>query len=121
MENTLHNGNHTLPMVSIVIPMFNELETIEKCIGSILRQDYPMANIEILVVDGGSKDGSREKVLELARTKVNFRLLENPGRITAKGLNIGIKNAQGDVVTIYLPMIPLLHTPSISAGQYLFL
>ena len=86
--------------VSVVIPMYNEIRTIDRCIGSILRQDYPQEHIEIVIVDGGSQDGCRERVLDLANVHPNIRLLENPDRRTAKSLNIGIKSANGDVVII---------------------
>ncbi len=89
-----------MPQVSVVIPMFNEIGMIEKCIGSILNQTYPTDKIEIIVVDGGSMDGSRNKVLELIHLHPNIRLYENPQRITPRSLNTGIKNAQGEIVII---------------------
>ena len=87
-------------IVSIVIPMYNESESIEKCIASILAQDYPQQLIEIVVVDGNSDDGSKEKVLDLTNKYSNIRLFENPQRRTPRSLNIGIKNSQGDVIII---------------------
>lgn len=96
----MNNKNAALPVVSIVIPMYNEMLMIEKCIGSVLCQDYPQESIEILVVDGNSKDGSREKIQEISKAHSNIRLLENPHRMTPKALNIGIKNAMGDIVII---------------------
>lgn len=89
-----------LPLVSIVIPMFNEAGNIERCIESIQRQDYPQKKIEIIVVDGNSGDGSRETVLSLAKKHSNIRLLTNPKRKTPASLNMGIKNANGEVVII---------------------
>jgi len=100
MEISLINKSDTLPKVSVVIPMYNEIDTIEQCIGSVLHQVYPQKSIEIVVVDGCSKDGSREKVEELGKKNGNIRLLDNPDQMTPKALNIGIKNAHGDVVII---------------------
>jgi len=96
----LSHNNHTLPLVSIVIPMFNEIDNIERCIDSISSQDYPQEFIEIVVVDGGSTDGSRERVVELSKKHSNLRMRANPDRLTPKSLNIGIKDANGDVVII---------------------
>lgn len=93
-------SNSSLPTVSIVIPMLNEKDFIERCISSVLQQDYPQQNIDIVVVDGMSQDGSREKVLDIARRHPNVRLLDNPARRTPNALNIGIKNARGQVVII---------------------
>jgi GT2 family glycosyltransferase len=89
-----------LPIVSIVIPMFNESEAIERCLNSIFYQDYPKGKIEILVADGGSTDGAREKVESLARMNPNLRIVENPKRRTPAGLNAGIRSANGDIVII---------------------
>jgi len=86
--------------VSIVIPMFNEAGTIERCILSVLDQHYPQDQIEIVVVDGLSRDGSREKVKTLAREHGNIVLLDNPARRTPAALNIGIRNARGQIVII---------------------
>jgi cellulose synthase/poly-beta-1,6-N-acetylglucosamine synthase-like glycosyltransferase len=89
-----------LPKVSFVIPMLNEAEAIERCINSIQCQNYPKDNLEIVVVDGISQDGSREKVNHLIETHGNIKLLDNPQKRTPHALNIGIRNSSGDVVII---------------------
>ena len=86
--------------VSIVIPMLNEIESIGLCLNSILAQSYPADLMEIVVVDGCSTDGSREKVLEFSKTCSNLRLLTNPLRRTPISLNIGVRNSRGDIVII---------------------
>ena len=86
--------------VSIVIPMLNEIDAITRCIESILQQDYPQNCIEIVVVDGLSTDGSRERVKELTQKHSNIRMFDNPQRRTPISLNVGIKNSQGDIVII---------------------
>ncbi len=94
------NERQSLPYVSIVIPMLNEIDAIARCVESILQQDYPQDCIEIVVVDGLSTDGSREKITELAQQHPNIRLFDNPQKRTPISLNIGIKNSQGDIVII---------------------
>lgn len=89
-----------LPLVSIIIPMRNETGYIDKCLTSILQNDYSQDKVEILVVDGMSDDGSRELVQERQKKHPNLRLLDNPKRVTPAAMNIGIKNAQGDVIII---------------------
>lgn len=80
--------------------MLNERDAIERCVRSIIAQDYPSDKLEIVVVDGLSTDGSQDKVKALAREYGNIQLLENPQHRTPISLNIGVKNAAGDVVVI---------------------
>lgn len=80
--------------------MLNESEAIERCIQSILAQDYPRELLEIVVVDGMSSDGSRARVQALASENANIKLFDNPKKRTPVALNIGARNAQGDVVII---------------------
>ena len=44
--------------ISIVMPIYNEEKYIEKCILSLLKQDYPLKYMEWIFVDGGSNDGT---------------------------------------------------------------
>ena len=80
--------------------MLNEVEAIERCILSILAQDYPGDKIEIVVVDGFSTDGSRERVNELSQQFNNIKLYDNEKKRTPVSLNIGARNALGDVIII---------------------
>jgi GT2 family glycosyltransferase len=92
-----HNAS---PLVSFVIPMLNEFGAIERCIRSILSQNYPGDCLEIVIVDGLSTDGSRDRVMALAKEHSNIRLFDNPEKRTPKSLNIGIRSSKGEVVII---------------------
>jgi len=85
-------------MVTVVVPMRNEEAYIAKCLRSIVEQDYPQDSLEILVVDGLSDDRSREIVEELRGQYPFIRLLDNPRRIVPTAMNIGIKEAGGEVI-----------------------
>lgn len=98
MCKKLIGGN--FPKVSVVIPCRDEVKSIEGCIKSLITDDYPRDRLEILVVDGKSSDGTQQVVKKLAREYPFVRLLDNSGRITAMGLNIGIEAATGDVIMI---------------------
>jgi GT2 family glycosyltransferase len=66
----------------------------------LIQSDYPADHLEVLVLDGGSDDGTRSVVLELARKSDLIRLLDNPRRVAAAAVNIGVQNASGDVIII---------------------
>lgn len=104
------------PKVTLVVPVWNERDQIAACLDRILGQSYPKDRLEILVVDGGSRDGTREVVEGVLRDGgvpnlgpgsegrvsnpegPSVRLLDNPKGQRASGLNIGIKAAGGDVI-----------------------
>lgn len=87
-----------LPFVSVIVPMRNERRYIERCLRSVADQDYPRDRFEVIVVDGRSTDGSRELAESMREELPNLRLLENRGRHTARGLNIGLAFARGEVI-----------------------
>lgn len=85
-------------MVSVICPTYNEEKYIATCIDSILAQDYPQEDLEILFVDGMSTDATRSIILSQAKEHNNIYLLDNPHRIVPYALNIGIEHAQGDII-----------------------
>lgn len=82
------------PDVTIVLPTLDERDMIRDCLDSLLAQDYPYVR-EILVVDGGSTDGTR-RMVEAATAPV--RLVDNPGVTAASAMNIGIAEAACDLI-----------------------
>jgi succinoglycan biosynthesis protein ExoA len=87
-----------LPFVSVVIPVYNEERYIEACLGSVLDQDYPPDRYEVIVADGGSTDRTRAIVEAAATLHPNVRLLDNPGRTQASGLNLAILASRGEFI-----------------------
>lgn len=85
-------------MLSVICPIYNEEKYIAHCIDSILQQDYPKSDMEILLVDGMSKDRTREIVEQYTEKYSYIRLLDNLGRIAPCAMNIGIREAKGDIV-----------------------
>ncbi len=81
------------PSVSVILPTLNERAFIRDCLDSLLRQDYPPS--EILVVDGGSTDGTRTIA---AASPAPVALLDNPGVTAAAAMNVGIGKATGDII-----------------------
>jgi len=85
-------------MVSIIIPIYNEEKFISDCLRSLINQDFPKDEIEIICVDGMSSDTSIQIIKEYSRQHRFIRLLENPDRIVSHALNSGIKASYGDVI-----------------------
>ena len=84
--------------VSVVIPVYNEENYIEECIKSILEQDYPKEEMEVLFVDGKSEDRTPEILKEYQKQYPWIRILENEKRIIPSALNIGITEAEGEII-----------------------
>jgi succinoglycan biosynthesis protein ExoA len=87
-----------LPFVSIVIPVYNEERYIEACLASVLDQDYPADRYEVIIADGGSTDRTRAIVESIAVSHPVVRLIDNPGRTQAHGLNLAILASRGEYV-----------------------
>jgi glycosyltransferase involved in cell wall biosynthesis len=81
------------PTVSVVIPAYNEEGAIDACLDSIAAQTYPKI-VEVLVVDGRSTDATRARV----EARGDAKVLDNPRKMQAAALNIGIAAAEGDLV-----------------------
>ena len=86
--------------ISIIIPCRNEEKFINKCLDSILNQDYPKEKLEVLVVDGMSADKTREIVQDYSQKFPFIKLLDNPDEVTPKGMNIGVKNSKGEIIVL---------------------
>jgi len=86
-----------VPFVTVIMPVRNEAAYIERSLGAVLAQDYPADRLEVLVVDGLSTDGTRDIVGRMAQPP-RVRLLDNPAGIVPPGLNIGIRQARGEIV-----------------------
>jgi succinoglycan biosynthesis protein ExoA len=89
-----------LPRVSLLVAMRNEEHYIERCLRSILEQDYPPELVETLILDGGSTDRSRSIAETLAALRDGWLVADNPGIAQSNGWNIGIGRATGDVIGI---------------------
>jgi glycosyltransferase involved in cell wall biosynthesis len=84
------------PMVSVIIPMRNEAGWIDRCLSSVMTQQWPQ--LEVIVVDGMSEDGSYEGMLAACQREPRLRVLRNPELIVPSSLNLGIEAARGEII-----------------------
>lgn len=86
-------------LVSLIVPVLNEERFVEDCIRSLQKQDIPANQIEIILVDGNSSDGTMEILRRLERENPQqIRVLENPKRIQSAAVNLGAKYARGEYI-----------------------
>jgi len=97
-------------IVSVIVPCRNERDHIEAFCRSVAAQTVPEGwTLEVLIADGQSDDGTRERLAAWCQGDPRFIMLDNPGRIVSCGLNRCIERARGafivrlDVHTVYAP------------------
>lgn len=78
---------------AVIIPTLNEEKFIARCLDSVICQSYPFEDMDVMVIDGGSKDRTIEIVREYQKKYSNIRVLNNPGRIQSIAFNIGIQSS----------------------------
>jgi succinoglycan biosynthesis protein ExoA len=82
---------------SVIVPVLNEEEFIERSVAAILEQRFDR-EFEVLVIDGGSDDRTPEILDRLARENPRVRVLANPERLIPNALNIGLRHARGEYI-----------------------
>jgi glycosyltransferase involved in cell wall biosynthesis len=85
-------------MISLVCPIYNEEKYIDVFLKSIIKQDYPKKEMEVLLVDGMSTDNTRNIISKYLKKYPLIHLLDNPQRTSSYAMNIGIKAAQGEYI-----------------------
>ncbi|HNB53296.1 MAG TPA: glycosyltransferase family 2 protein [Anaerolineales bacterium] len=86
------------PLVSLLLPIRNEALYIPRCLEALQKQDYPAQQLEIIVVDGQSTDGTQKIVQDAGLHFQRLYLLDNPGRIVPFAMNQAIRKAQGEII-----------------------
>ena len=82
-----------LPRVSFIIPTLNVEPILENCLASIARQDYPQANIEIIMADAHSQDRTRE-----IGKKFGALILDDNGKNMEEGKRLALRHATGEYI-----------------------
>ncbi len=86
-------------VVSVVMPIYNEEKFIQKCVESLLTQDYPKEKMEWIFVDGGSADKTKEILKNYQKIYFDLiKIFDNPNKTVPYAMNIGISNSKGKYI-----------------------
>lgn len=85
-----------MPKVSVIVPVYNVEKYIDKCLESLVNQT--LEDIEIIVVNDGSKDGSKEIIKEYEKKYSNIVFIEKENGGLSDARNFGLKYAKGDFI-----------------------
>jgi glycosyltransferase involved in cell wall biosynthesis len=85
-----------MPLVSVIVPVYNSKPYLMACIESVLQQDY--RDIEVICIDDGSADGSGELLREIARRDERVKIIVQENKGLASARNSGISNAKGKYI-----------------------
>ncbi len=84
--------------VSVVVPCRNEIRDIRAFLDSVFRQELGQIEMEVLIADGMSDDGTRLVLAEFEKRFAAIRVLDNPEKIVSTGLNRAIREAKGEII-----------------------
>ncbi len=83
-------------LVSVIIPVYNIMDCLPRCVESVRRQTY--SNLEILLVDDGSNDGTEELVDRLGERDGRIRVFHKPNGGSSSARNLGLREARGEYI-----------------------
>lgn len=89
--------------LSIIIPVYNVEKYIEKCILSLQHQDIPVSDYELIIINDGSPDNSREVIIRLAAQYNNIVFIEQENKGVSLARNAGIDRAGGEYLLFIDP------------------
>jgi biofilm PGA synthesis N-glycosyltransferase PgaC len=88
------------PVVSVLIPAYNEEDSIEDTINHVMRLDYPKKKLDVIAINDGSRDRTLEIIKKLAKKYKNLRILNKKNSGKADSLNKGIKISKGNLFAV---------------------
>jgi glycosyltransferase involved in cell wall biosynthesis len=87
------------PKLSIVIPTFNSLASLKKCLSSLCNQTLNKEDFEVIVVDDGSTDGTLRYLKQISSTiGINFRYASQSHKCPAEARNLGVKISRANII-----------------------
>lgn len=97
MNDRLKAGIISMPLISVIVPVYNVAKYLPRCLDSLINQTYK--NIEIILVDDGSTDGSGEICDEYAASDSRVNVFHTPNGGVSRARNVALDNAGGEYIT----------------------
>lgn len=88
--------SNNLPLISVIIPLYNTQDYIEKCVCSVLNQTYP--NVEIIVINDGSTDNSLSIVTQLTEMDQRVKVYSQQNKGVSAARNLGLDKVNGKYI-----------------------
>lgn len=90
----------SMPEVSIIVPCYNEENTIRLLLDAVNTQTYAHSELEVVIADGGSTDGTVRQIeaFQKEHPDLPVRVVPNPKRVIPSALNVAIAAAQGEII-----------------------
>lgn len=88
------------PFVSVIVPCYNEQATIRKLLEALRSQTYPLAQMEVVISDGLSTDGTRDVIAAFQRqqTDLKVRVVTNQAQTIPSGVNQAMRESGGEII-----------------------
>lgn len=88
------------PTITLLVPAYNEEDSIKKTIESVMNLEYPVGKKEVIAINDGSKDKTLQILNELKKKYPSLKILDKPNSGKANSLNEGIKIAKGELIGV---------------------
>ena len=85
------------PTVSVIVPCYNEADTIQLLLKAILEQDFPINKLEVVIADAQSQDGTKQKIAEFIKQhpELSVNVVDNPKRTIPAAVNAAAAASKG--------------------------
>ena len=117
----------SLASVCVILPVLDEYDAIDACLGSLQDQDYE-GDLQVIVADGGSTDGTLDRLREWQQRWPAVRVIDNPDRVQSAGLWLAASSTSAEILiradahTTYAPTYlsrsveALMHSDAVAVG-----